>query len=210
MTSYDAETIDSLRRFFKRFNIFMVWFWRLGLGRWMNFWPGVTGRIMVVIHTGRNTGLKRRTPVNYVYVDGEIYCTAGFGTMSDWYRNIQVNPLVEMWLPDVWWSGVAKDISQDERRISILRQVIIASGMVGPLFGVDPHKMTDQDFDRATADYRLIHIRRLQKLSGPGGPGDLAWLWIPALIILFILILLMIYRKRARHCASFSCNNHLQ
>jgi deazaflavin-dependent oxidoreductase (nitroreductase family) len=191
MTTNDTKTIDDLRRFFKRFNLFMVCMWRLGFRRWVNFWPSVSGRIMVIIHTGRRTGLRRRTPVNYANVGGEIYCTAGFGAISDWYRNIQANPQVEVWLPDSWWAGAAEDISQDEKRIPLLRQVIIASGIVGTLFGVNPHKMTDQEFDRATADYRLIHIRRAQRLSGPGGPGELAWVWIPALVILLILVFLL-------------------
>ena len=160
MTTYDAKTIYNLRRFFKRFNVFMVWLWRLGFRRWVNFWPSVSGRIMVIIHTGRKSDLRRRTPVNYANVEGEIYCTAGFGSISDWYRNIQANPQVEIWLPDGWWSGTAEDISQDEQRIPLLREVIIASGIVGPLFGVNPSKMTDQEIDQATADYRLIHIRR--------------------------------------------------
>ena len=193
MTAYDDKTIRQLRQFFKRFNAFMVWLWRLGFRRWVNFWPGITGRIMVIIQTGRKTGLQRRTPVNYANVEGEIYCTAGFGAMSDWYRNIQVNPQVEIWFPDSWWSGVAEDISQDDKRISLLRQVITASGIVGPLFGVNPKKMTDPAFDQATSYYRLIHIRREQKLSGSGGPGDLAWLWIPILIILLIIVMLPKY-----------------
>jgi deazaflavin-dependent oxidoreductase (nitroreductase family) len=146
---------------------------------------------MVITHTGRKTGLRRRTPVNYAEVESEIYCTAGFGAGSDWYRNIQCNPRVEIWLPNSWWSGAAKDISQDERRSHLLRQVIIASGIVGPIFGVDPSNLTDQEFDQVTSDYRLIHIQLIKKLSGRGGPGDLAWVWIPILAILLILVILL-------------------
>lgn len=190
MTTLDPNTLNSTRRFFKRFNIFMLWMWRLGFRRWVNIWPSVIGRIMVIVHTGRKSGIRRRTPVNYALVEDEIYCTAGFGAGSDWYRNILANPQVEIWLPDSWWAGEAVDISQDERRIPFLRQVIIASGIVGPLFGVDPGKMTDQEIDQATRDYRLIHIWRKERLSGPGGPGDLAWIWIPFSVLLLILYLL--------------------
>jgi deazaflavin-dependent oxidoreductase (nitroreductase family) len=190
MAAYDSKTINNFRRFFKRLNFFMVWMWRLGFRRYVNFWPAVVGRIMVIINTGRKTGLRRRTPVNYSIVKSEIYCTAGYGASSDWYLNIQANPQVEIWLPNSWWAGVAEDISRSEQRIPLLRQVIIASGIVGPLFGVNPKKMTDQEFDQATTNYRLIHIRREQKLKGPGGPGDLAWIWIPILVVLAILVLL--------------------
>jgi len=194
MTTIDVKTTSSLRRFFKRFNLFMIWMLRLGFRRWVNIWPAVIGRIMVIVHTGRKTGLPRRTPVNYAVMEDEIYCTAGFGTNSDWYRNIQANKQVEIWLPDGWWSGTAEDISRDEKRIPLLREVIIASGIVGPLFGVNPIKMTDQKIDQATADYRLIHIKRKQRLHGSGGPGDLAWVWIPTIILLFILYVLLRFR----------------
>jgi deazaflavin-dependent oxidoreductase (nitroreductase family) len=190
MTTYDSKTLDDLRQSFKRLNFFMLWMWRLGFRRYVNFWPAVLGRIMVITHTGRKTGLRRRTPVNYAIVGIDIYCTAGYGALSDWYLNIQANPQVEIWLPDSWWAGVAEDISQDEQRIPLLRQVIIASGIVGPLFGVNPKKMTDQELDKATTNYRLIHIRREQRLKGPGGPGDLAWIWIPILVVLIVLALL--------------------
>jgi len=33
----------------------------------------------VITHTGRKTGRKRRTPVNYAVVRDDVYCTAGFG-----------------------------------------------------------------------------------------------------------------------------------
>ena len=150
MTTLNPDTENTLRQVFKRFNPFMVGLFRLGLGWMVNFWPAVGGRIMVITHTGRKSGLRRRTPVNYAPIDGDLYCTAGFGAASDWYRNILANPEVEVWLPGDWRRGRAEDISQDPRRIPLLRQVIIASGVVGPLFGVNPHKMDDAAFDQVT------------------------------------------------------------
>ena len=44
------ENWPMLRSFFKRFNRFMLLLWQLGLGPWVNFWPDVTGRIMVIVH----------------------------------------------------------------------------------------------------------------------------------------------------------------
>ena len=110
-----------MRRSFRRFNCFMMLVWRLGLGSYGNpsKWGGA---IMVLIHTGRKTGLRHRTPVNYAIVNGELYCTAGFGRYADWYRNIIANPDVEVWLPDGWWAGVAEDVSDSPQRLDLLRQ----------------------------------------------------------------------------------------
>lgn len=188
MTSLKPETENALRYVFKRFNPYMIGFFRLGLGWAVNIWPQVGGRIMVITHTGRKSGLRRRTPVNFAPIDGDLYCTAGFGAVSDWYRNILANPQVEIWLPRGWRRGVAEDISQDPRRIPLLREVIIASGVVGPLMGVNPRTMSDAEFDRITAKYRLVRIRLNERLSGAGGPGDLAWVWIPIALMAALLI----------------------
>src|SRR5512140_295270 len=100
ITEFDSNQVDTLRRVFRVFNRLMVFMWRLGMGRMINIWPAVIGRIMVIKHTGRKSGKVRLAPVNYAPLDGEIYCTAGFGSGSDWYRNIMAGPQVELWLPE--------------------------------------------------------------------------------------------------------------
>lgn len=142
-------------------NRFMVWMWKRGWGKWINFWPAVVGRIMVIKHRGRKSGKEYLTPVNYALVEGEVYCTAGFGSISDWYRNMLVNPQVELWLPDSKHAACAEDISDSPNRLFLLRQVIIASGFAGPMFGVNQKKLNDEQFDQATKDYRLVHFKFL-------------------------------------------------
>jgi deazaflavin-dependent oxidoreductase (nitroreductase family) len=190
MTVTTPHTQDQLRQGFKQFNRFMLGLWRLGLGPWVNLWPEVGGRIMVIRHTGRKTGIVRYTPVNYTIADGEIYCTAGFGSVSDWYRNILAHPEVEVWLPDGWWAGLAQDVSETSTRIPLLRQVLIASGFAARAAGLDPISMTNEQLEATTADYRLVRIQRTEARTGPGGPGDLAWVWPLATMILLPLILL--------------------
>jgi len=173
MTTQDAQDQEKYRQAFKQFNVLMVWMWRLGLRRWINILPKVIGRILVIVHAGRVTGLQRQTPVNYTIAEDVLYCASGFGSASDWYKNIQANPNVEVWLPDSWWAGVAEDVSDHPQRLSLLRQVIFDSGFAGPLFGVNPYKLDDQAFEQATSSYRLIKIQRTERLRGPGGPGGL-------------------------------------
>lgn len=177
---------------FKAFNRFMLLLWRLGLGSWGNG-TEFGGSLMVIKHTGRKTGLTRHTPVNYAIVDGEIYCTAGFGVVSDWYRNIMANPEVEVWLPEGRWAGVAEDVSEEENSVYHLRKVIIASGFAGPLFGINPKQLSDQELGELFESYRLIRIRRLVPATGPGGPGELSWVWPAAT---FILLWLLVRRRK--------------
>ncbi len=187
------ELVRQVRAAFKIGNRFMLLMWRLGLGPFVNMAPETTGRIMVLTHTGRKTGARRRTPVNYCIQNGDIYCVAGFGAVSDWDRNILKDPHVEIWLPDGWWQGVAEDINRHPNRTTLVRQVLIASGFAARSVKIEPRTMSDEEIDAATVDYKLIRIRRTEACTGPGGPGELSWIWPVAT---FILLPLARRRKR--------------
>jgi len=177
MTTITPQTEQMLRQGFKQFNRFMLLIWRLGLGGWLNGWPEVSGQIMVLVHTGRKTGLRRYTPVNYALVEGDLFCTAGFGHISDWYRNIRANPEIEVWLPDGWWSATATEVSDHPERLALMRAVLIGSGFAAYAAGLNPRKMSDAELNEVTKTYRLLQIQRNLPRTGPGGPGDLAWVW---------------------------------
>jgi deazaflavin-dependent oxidoreductase (nitroreductase family) len=190
-----VESEYNLKQGFRYLNRFMLLMWRLGLGQMINIWPEGIGRIMVLTHTGRKTGLKHQTPVNYAIVEGEIYCLAGFGNTSDWYRNLRSNPQVEVWLPAGWWAGQADVVEDPERRVELIRQVLIASAFAGRLAGLNPYTLSDAALGKLTANYKLLHIRRVEARTGAGGPGDLAWIWPIATMLLLPAIL-----RRKRKC----------
>lgn len=173
----------------------MLFMWRLGFGWWAN---GTTygGSIMVLTHTGRRSGIRRRTPLNYAIIDGHVYCMAGFGEKCDWYQNIMDDNRVEVWLREGRWKGAAADVTGLENRIEIFRRLLVASGLAGPLFGLNPKTMTDADLERYLCTYRLVRIGRTEAVTGPDGPGDLAWIWPLATFIL--LGRLMLRPARAR------------
>ena len=190
----DPRLEEQLRQGFKYFNRFMLLMWRLGLGPLLNMGPVMAGRYMVITHMGRKSGLKRRTPVNYALVDDEVYCMAGFGAASDWYRNIIANPQVEVWLPDGWYAGIAEEVTHPEARLPLLREVLIGSGFAAYAAGLDPRQMSDKELDAATKDYPLIHIRRVAARTGRDGPGDLVWVW--PLVVLSLLPLVLLRRSK--------------
>jgi hypothetical protein len=128
--------------------------------------------------------------VNFAIHDGDIYCTAAFGSQSDWYRNILEDPHVEVWLHDGWWAGYAEDATASERGTEILRKVLIASGFAASAFGLKPYEMSEDDLTTLLNNYRLVRIQRAEARSGPGGPGDLAWIWQ---VLSFILLPLTIF-----------------
>lgn len=196
MTSPLLQANETTRQAFKHFlNPFMLLMWRLGLGSLLNAAPQYGGRLMVLTHTGRKSGVRHRQPLNYSLVDGEVYCLAGFGRVSDWYKNILKNPNVELWLPDGRWEGVARDISDNPDRPRLLRECIRASGFAGYAAGLDAIKMSDAELETLCKDYRLIHIRRTRRCTGQGGPGDLAWA-IPATALALFAIALLSKRRQ--------------
>ena len=185
----------NLKQGFRYLNRFMVLMWRLGLGQFINIWPEGSGRIMVITTTGRKSGLKHRTPVNYGVQDGEIYCMAGFGSGSDWYRNLRSNPKVEVWMPDSWWAGKVEEVSDPALRLPLVRQIVINSGFAGRLFGINPHSISDAALEQVTAPYILLHVRQVVARTGRGGPGDLAWVWPAAT---FLLLMMLSSRRKKR------------
>jgi deazaflavin-dependent oxidoreductase (nitroreductase family) len=185
----------NLRQGFRYLNRFMVLMWRLGLGQFINIWPEGIGRIMVITTTGRKSGLKRQTPVNYAVQDGEVYCTAGFGSGSDWYRNLRSNPKVEVWLADSWWAGEMEEVTDPTLRLPLIRKIVINSGFAGRLFGINPYSISDAALEKVTAPYVLLHVRRVEARTGRGGPGELAWVWPAAT---FMLLTMLYSRRRKR------------
>ena len=64
--------------------------YRLGLGT-------LVGRkVMVLTTTGRVSGTERRTPLWYVREGGVVFCLSGWGSSSDWLRNVRAHPHVQL------------------------------------------------------------------------------------------------------------------
>lgn len=186
-------TEETLRkRVFRVLNFFQVLMWRLGLGRWLSMFPSTTGTYLVLTHYGRKSGRKYRTPVNFAQFEGDLYITAGFGSVSDWYQNIIANPQVEVWLPDGWYVATANDVKVDHETLPILRKILINSGFAAPMMGIHPNRLSDDELLELCKEYRLVRIQRSAPRTGNDGPGDLVWLWP-------LLVILLVTKRRKKH-----------
>jgi deazaflavin-dependent oxidoreductase (nitroreductase family) len=173
---------DQMRQAFRWLNRFMISLWRLGLGGLLNSWPA---------DRGRRSGRQYRTPLNYAMVKGDIYCLAGFGRATDWYRNALATPNLQVWMRDGWWEASAVDVTDAPQRIQLIRAVLIGSGFATYVAGINPRRLSDVQLDEKTSDYRLLKLERMTARTGPGGPGDLAWVWPWA-----AGLLLLVFRRR--------------
>jgi len=195
------EYLQELAETFKQLNKVMIWMWKLGLGRFINIMPEEIGQIMVLTHIGRKSGKERQTPLNFARIEGDIYCMAGFGAGAHWYKNIKANPMVEVWLPDGWWVGVAEEVTEREDHLQILHAILQASGFAASEFeGIDADNITRDELAELMQenDYRLIRIQLTEKRTGAGGPGEYSWVWSVVFGVLIALLLLIFGAMRGR------------
>ncbi|MBN1286876.1 MAG: nitroreductase family deazaflavin-dependent oxidoreductase [Anaerolineae bacterium] len=183
-----------LRWGFRQMNKCMLLMWRLGLGRFLSN-PQV-GYIMVLVTTGHKSGLKRYAPANFEQDGQSVYCLPGMGARTHWYRNLMADPHCEVWLPDGRWHGVAEEVAGEAERLPLLRRVLVRSGFAAKLFeGIDPAYLSNDHLRELGARYeKLLKINLIAPCAGPGGPGDLAWVW--AVLGLVFLAWLLLRRRK--------------
>jgi deazaflavin-dependent oxidoreductase (nitroreductase family) len=182
-----------MRRFFKFLNkFFMVPMFRLGFGPF--FGNPISGYIMVLKIIGRKTGKLRYAPVNYAICNGKVYCMAGFGRISDWYRNLQANTQIEVILPGGTISGTAQEVSDPSERMLVIRQILKNGGFAGFFDGFNPYRINEEELLKRTANMPLISIQPAGLGSGPADPGGWAWVWASIFTILLILAIWFILR----------------
>jgi deazaflavin-dependent oxidoreductase (nitroreductase family) len=180
-------------RFFWFLNkYFMVPVFRLGFGPF--FGNPFSGYIMVLKIIGRKTGKLRYVPVNYAIFAGKVYCLAGFGHLSDWYRNLRARANIEAILPGGAIAGNAQEVHDPVERRRIIRQILINGGFAGFFDGFNPYRIKDEELLNRTADMPLICIQPNGLGSGASDPAGWAWIWAPIFTILFILAIWLILR----------------
>jgi deazaflavin-dependent oxidoreductase (nitroreductase family) len=70
--------------------------------------------VLLLTTSGRKSGKPRVTPLQYEEIDGRIYIGSARGMKSDWLRNIQANPIVEVRVKDRQFDGFAQVVSDPQ------------------------------------------------------------------------------------------------
>jgi deazaflavin-dependent oxidoreductase (nitroreductase family) len=74
------------------------------------------GRIILLLTTtGRRSGLKRVTPLQYEMIGDDYYVGAARGIKADWVRNIQSYPQVEVRVGAKQFQGTAEVVTDASR-----------------------------------------------------------------------------------------------
>ena len=153
----------------------------------------LTGHIMVLRTHGRRSGLVREAPLGYVIRDGAVYCVAGYGTQTPWFRNLVDDPAVEVLLPTRRFRGVATPVDAPDEWLAAYRALIASFGLLGRAVVGDIDRVADAEL---LARHRVLPIVRIRPADGgppltpgPFDPGGRGWL-IPwaAMIVSLIAI----------------------
>jgi deazaflavin-dependent oxidoreductase (nitroreductase family) len=110
----DVTPPRGLSRFFFRMPIVLF---QAGLG-WL-----LGERFLMLTHTGRVSGLKRRVVLEVVRHAQEMdtyFVASGWGTSSDWYRNIQKHPRVSVAVGRRQFEAMARIIPLEEAEEEML------------------------------------------------------------------------------------------
>lgn len=152
---------------FKVVNKYVLWLWRLHLGWCMSACPPLLGRVMLISHTGRKSGIVRQTPVNYRVIDRSVWLMAM--PEAAWWRNVQADPRVQVRLPFSRWRGVAEEIPIDGDHLSQIRAVMTSGGWIAAtLDRFHPRKASDAEILEHVCGMHLIRVGDLERIRRRG------------------------------------------
>ncbi|MBN1285989.1 MAG: nitroreductase family deazaflavin-dependent oxidoreductase [Anaerolineae bacterium] len=78
------------------------------------------GTVLILTTTGRKSGLRRETPLQYEENDGVYYVAAARGPNADWFRNLAANPNVQVQVGTRRFDARAEPITDPARTADFL------------------------------------------------------------------------------------------
>jgi deazaflavin-dependent oxidoreductase (nitroreductase family) len=153
---------------------------RAGLGPL--FSTPILGSLMVLRTTGRKSGLPRDIPLGYAILDGCVYCIAGFGAETQWFRNIQADPVVEVVLPAATFRGIAEEVVDQDEWARAFRLLMTNMGPIGRATSGDVRGVSDERLREMGRGLPLVRVRPTGIGSGPADPGGLMWIPVQAVV----------------------------
>lgn len=171
---------------------------KAGLGPWMGTPFG--GWFLLLRVRGRSSGLLRDNPLSYLVAEGAVWVMAGFGSRTDWYRNLLADPRAEVLLPGRTLACRAEAVDDPQVRARIIPRLVRATGAPGYLTGIDPFRSTDEQLLAVTAWVPLIRLTPDggNLVAGPDDPGGLGWVWRQAMVLAMGVVLVRRLRRSRR------------
>ena len=165
---------------------------KAGLGRYMS--NPLTGYLMILRTRGRKSGLMKDAPLGYVVIGDAVYCVAGFGRQTNWYRNILVDPHVEVILPSRAFSGTAEEVVDPQERLRVLPLLLRSMGAIALMMGMgNPWRDAPELIARKCEGMPLVRVGATGIAAGPDDFGG--WSWIVPIAATAAVGLLLVRRR---------------
>jgi len=122
----------------------------------------IIGRIILLLTTtGRKSGMKRVTPLQYEQIGNDYYLGAARGLKADWVRNIQANPQVDIRVGAKHLAGQAEVITDpckfaDFMEVRLERHPRMVGLIMEKAHGLPRHPSRDQMEDLAKNEAVVI------------------------------------------------------
>ena len=129
----------------------------------------IVGKIILLLTTtGRKSGQKRITPLQYEEIDGNFFLGSARGTKSDWYRNIEADGRIEVRVKNRRFRGVAETVTDPARIADFLETRLQHHPfMIGLLMqkahGL-PKRPSRQQLEELAASEAMVIIQPVEEL----------------------------------------------
>ena len=118
----------------------------------------------------------------YLMIIGDaVYCLAGFGRQTNWYRNILADPHVEVILPSRAFSGTAEEVLDPQERLRVLPLLLRSMGAIAAMMGMgNPWSAAPGEIARKCEGMPLVRVRATGIAAGPDDfGGSRTWATCP-------------------------------
>lgn len=124
--------------------------------------------ILLLTTTGRKSGLRRVTPLQYEEIDGRYYLGSARGTKSDWYRNIKTDNRVEVRVKSLRFRGIAEATNDPARiadflEIRLQRHPFMIGLLMQKAYGL-PKRPSRQQLEELAASEAMVVITPVETL----------------------------------------------
>jgi deazaflavin-dependent oxidoreductase (nitroreductase family) len=140
----------------------------------------LTGHVMLLRTRGRHSGLVREAPLGYVVRDGAVYCVAGYGEPTPWFRNLVADPSVEVILPTRRFKGHALPVTDPADWLAAYRSLVGSFGLVGRVVVGNLDELDDATL---LEQHRSLPVVRIEPrygdsplVAGAFDPGGRGWI----------------------------------
>jgi deazaflavin-dependent oxidoreductase (nitroreductase family) len=155
----------------------LIW-WRMGLGSIMSHKSLGGNKMLVITSWGRKSKKPRHTMLSYVWASEKEYVCSGWGTRSDWYQNIQINPIVTVQVGQRVYTAMARRIDGLEEYKKVVDEIFKTGGdsHFEPWLESYDIEFNKEDMLAKRDRLYIVGFEKSDQRGPPPLPVDLKWL----------------------------------